>query len=218
MLKKLCCCVLSVLLLCACSAPEKKEAPPSPTMVQEVLLPMGTPQPTAEPEEQSVPSGILALAEPMEGNETLYRIPNVAIGQGIQQKLLLHQGSLLVFGIGAECSLKQLSLDTGEVLNERTFAGFEVPHLEPCGDALALTDWADGDILLLDAALQTENEYKVQASYGAMCLSPDGERAYSFSTEGILATELASGGSAMLPDASAMVMAAGFCDGGMALS
>ena len=117
------------------------------------------PTPTPERVERST---LLDRRQPMDDAGVLSYIPSEVTESGLMQKLLLTEQGLLLYGSALSETgepvflLRLLSTETGRVLQSASFAGLELPEVQPVDDGVAVTDWSDGRVLLLDGELQLD--------------------------------------------------------------
>ena len=184
--RKILCLLLLMIIFAGCGAKEDKNVANS----EEVL-------------EVAATSAILDTKVSTE-DDVLYYIPNETIESGFMQDLTTFHGKFLVSGFSeqvweerpenAEFKMLLISMITGEVEAERTFTNLDVPNIQECGEYLAITDWSDGKVILLDDKLQEVDSYQVACDYNAMYISPDGKKAYVFRPyDGLEITNLSTG-------------------------
>lgn len=177
--------------------PEEESAPEAEQ--QPETQPEETPEEETPPAEELPKASILDNRLMLSENGTLWQIPNERVEANLQQNLFRLGDHLLLAGSIAgpdgtpALDLALLSMETGEVLQETTLSGFDLPNFQPCGDKFAINDWADGQILLLDSSLATVAEYDVEAESCGVYLNPDATTAYCFRQDGIYFTELSTG-------------------------
>ncbi len=142
---------------------------------------------------------ILDNREKLDDQGILWYIPNERIEQGLQQKLMIYQENLLVCGSFYEndssvLKLTVISRETGAVLHENSISGIDISDVQVCGDLIAVTDWSDGDIILLDNELNITEEYQVEAESCAIYLNSDATKVYCFTqNNGIRITDIETG-------------------------
>ena len=148
-------------------------------------------------QEFTMPSSILESKEMIGENGTLYYIPNENIEAGFMQNIISFQDNFLLYRISDEATglnLKLISSQTGEVIAESTLLDIELPNIQTCGNQLAISDWEDGKIVLLNDRLQEITKYKVTSEYNSIYLSPDVKKAYVFTPDkGLQITNLSQG-------------------------
>ena len=151
----------------------------------------------------TVPSSILEAKENT-GDDVLYYISNEQIESGFMQNLTSFHGNFLLYGFSGEMTedgsentgfhLQMISPATGEVVAQKSFSDMELPNIQSLGDKLAITDWGNGKILLLDEKLQEIENYRVTSEYNSMYVSPDAKKVYVFMPDqGLQITDLATG-------------------------
>ena len=147
-----------------------------------------------------IPSAILERKQSLSDSDTLFYIPNETVESGLMQTLLSFQDNFLLCGSDTTgYHLKLISAATGEELAANSFADMRLANVQICGSNIALTDWADGKILILDENLQEVEHYQVTCEYSSVYVSPDAEKVYVFLPEtGIQVTTLATGETTML--------------------
>lgn len=146
----------------------------------------------------------------------IYHVPNERIERTLQQEIALFDGNLLVWGqaanIDEDCFLLTLlSLETGEVLQEKMFTGLELPNVQVCGDKIAVIDWAYGDVTLLDCTFEVIQEYKTWTAYCAVYLDEAAENIYCFTQNGVKVMHTESGKTTMLLEEATMLFASTKC-------
>jgi len=149
---------------------------------------------TTDPETPK-PSAILKLKQPLGNSSNLFYIPNETVESGLMQTLLYFENDFLLCNSNQDgFYMKRISADTGEELASNTFPDVVMANIQVFGDTIALTDWFDGKVLILDENLQELNRYKVPCEYNSIYISPDAAKAYSFLPEdGLQITTLATG-------------------------
>ena len=150
---------------------------------------------TNPPPKPAEPSAILELKQPMGDSDNLFYIPNETVESGLMQTLLYFKNDFLLCTSNQDgFFIKRISSDTGEVLDSNIFPDIIMPNVQVCGDKIAVTDWFDGKILIIDEHLQELNHYKVTCEYNSVYVSPDASKAYTFLPEdGLQITTLATG-------------------------
>ena len=151
----------------------------------------------------TIPTTILEAKEDI-GEGILYYIPNENIEAGFMQNLTSFCGKFLVYGFSderieegdenTEFCLQIISPETGDVVAQKAFSDVELPNVQDCGESLAITDWRNGKVLLLDENLKEISNYQVACEYNSMYVSPDAKMVYVFTPEqGLQITDLTSG-------------------------
>lgn len=187
--------LLSMSLLTGCENQEQSSSNLEENQEQGVLIPE---------KQEKKPSAILDAKEPLGEEGTMYYIPNEAVESGFLQSIAFYQDAILAYGYPKEMTeegvgtgnlhLKIISLSTGEILEQASYSNIEFPNVQVCEDYVAINDWANGKIVLLDEKLQEVSKYQVNCEYNSMYLSSDVEKVYVFCPDkGIEITELASG-------------------------
>lgn len=141
------------------------------------------------------PSAILETKQPLGDSNTLFYIPNETVESGLMQTLAPFCNDFLLCSTDdTGYHLKQISSETGEELMATSFPDIVMPNIQILGNKIALTDWSDGKILILDENLQELERYQVPSEYNSMYVSTDAEKVYVFFPEnGIQVTTLATG-------------------------
>ena len=153
---------------------------------------------------------------------TLFYIQNENVEMGFSQNIELFNGAFLMYGFDGEMteeggdnrdfSLKIINPTTGEIITSASFSGKELPNIQICEDSIAINDWANGQILILDEKLQESHRYQVPCEYNSLYLSSDAQRAYVFKPdEGLEVTELASGEVKILLDQTVSLYTSDIC-------
>lgn len=169
---------------------------PAETVLPGETLPLT--QPPA-PEETPRPSGILEGRQPLAGQENLWYIPNEIFEDGTGKSAALFEDTLLVWGSVYEegvssFNLTLLELRDGQVRTMRSLEGLEMPSVQVCGDRIALSDWSNGKLLMLNGELETVEQYQLPADWNPVYLDSRGTAAYSFTRdEGIYQMDLTTG-------------------------
>lgn len=150
------------------------------------------------------------------GDELIYHVPNERVELFFQQEIALFDGNLLVWGQGMEQNeagfwLTLLSLQTGEVLQEKIFTGMELPNVQVCGDKIAVIDWAYGDVTLLDGTFEVLADYETWTSYCAVYLDEAVANIYCFTQNGVKVMNTESGKTTMLLEEAMMLYASTKC-------
>lgn len=171
---------LLILLLCILTACGNKET----------TLDSTTPE--TEPDVLEA-SGILDSKTTFGDSDNLFYISNETVEAGVMQNILSYNGNLLIHTSGeTDYQLKLISSDNGELIVSNTFPDIVIPNVQICGEKIAITDWFDGKILILDDTLQIEKQYKVKCDYNSMYMNPDATKVYVFlPSEGIQIITLA---------------------------
>ncbi len=140
--------------------------------------------------EPSKRSGILDSKTAFGDSNNLFYISNEAVESGLMQSIVSYNGNFLLHTAdNSDYHLKLISANTGEILASNSFTDIVLPNIQVCGDKLAITDWFDGKILLLDDNLQITNQYKVNCDFNSMYVTPDATKVYVFHpSEGIQIT------------------------------
>ena len=230
--EKLATCVLAILMLaqtgCIPVDPEPivdstptSSVAPAPTEPVTPIPPASPTPKTPDPEPEVTPEiRILDGKQPADEEGILWHIPNERVEQWLQQDIVLLGEHLLLFGSepasnggGTGADLAVLSIETGEVLHETVLPNIELPGLQVCGDVVAVTDWMDGDIYLLDQTLNTILEYRPeQFAYGAAYISPDLNTVYYITqSNGIQVIDLESEATHTLLENTWGLFSAGLC-------
>ena len=158
-----------------------------------------------ESEIAEIEARILQGKEALNEEGTLWYIANSRIEEGIQQQIRLYQGDLLLFGSDCDAqgnpALKMaiISLDTGEVKKETSLTDLELSEVQVCGDKIAVMDWADGEVRILDEALQVATEYQTGYEYTPLYMNPDATKVYCFTEDtGVNIIDMESGDTEVL--------------------
>lgn len=153
--------ILLTVLLSACSDKTNKPQPPKP-------------------------SAILESKQGIGGSTNLFYIPNETVEAGLMHTLFLYNNNFLL-GHSDEngYNLTLISSETGEEITSNTFEEFIIPYVQVCGEKIALTDWYDGDIFILNNNLEVLSSHQITIdSYcGGSYFSPDAEKVYTFYPE-----------------------------------
>lgn len=142
---------------------------------------------------------VLDVAQSLNEEGTVAYIPNEYIEQGVEQKVLMYDNDLLVFGhdaIDGKSVLKLAILDlkTGNIKVKTEIYDIDISDVQICNENITVTDWSDGDVKVLDRNLQVAKEYKADAEYCGVYLSPDVTKVYCFTKEhGIKITNIETG-------------------------
>ena len=217
MKKKKCLCILMIfmLLLTGCqnqSASNSENSGATGTNIEETSDDTEKNSETTEDETQtssdneqetSQKSAILETAKSLDDDGILYYIENPRMESSLQQEVALYQDNLLVWGYGENGSgevgfqLTLLSLQTGEVLEEKTFPNMELPNAQICGETIVVTDWGTGNVYFLGNTSSIDKkdigtsffeviaEYQTGTEYCAIYASPNTEKLYVFTKEGV---------------------------------
>ncbi len=226
--KRILLCLLALLLflMAGCAKPvetlpEQTEQPGSEQLTPDVSvtpddaveLPV-TPDPTPEQPPVVVPS-ILDDRQPMDELGVISLVP---LEQTLLPSVLLLDNGLLTWGYELSEDMTSvlkfcvLSTGTGDILHETTFRDIDVLDVQLCGDRISVTDWADGEIYLLDQTLQQTQYHQVTAEYYAVHVSPDRTKAYCITKEeGIRITDLETGETSVLAENVIRMLASGRC-------
>lgn len=151
----------------------------------------------------TIPSKILETKESVD-EDILYYVPNENMESDSMSELTSFHGNFLLSGFSSQMTedgpenmgfhLQMFSPATGEIVSSTDLSDMEFPNLQDCGEYLAVTDWSDGKILLLDENLQEISNYQVESDYNSMYVSPEADRVYVFTPDqGLQITNLSSG-------------------------
>lgn len=191
--------------------------------------PTPTPSPSPEvPEPEVTPEArILDSKQSMDEEGVLWHIPNERVEQWLQQDLAPLGEHLLLYGSepasgggGMGVDLAVLSLETGGVLHEMVLPDIGLPGVQVWGSVVAVADWMDGDIYLLDDTLDIILEYRPERSaYGGAYVSPDLNTVYYVTQmDGIQVVDLNSGETRTLLENTWGLYSAGLCGDAVSLS
>lgn len=146
------------------------------------------------------PSAILELKQALGDSTNLFYIPNETVESGLMQTLLLYENDFLLCTSDVDgYNLRRISAQTGEVLASNSFADIGMSNVQVCGEKIALADWLDGDIFILDASLQEIEHYQVNSEFYPIYFNPDATKAYTLLPEdGLQITTLATGDTEIL--------------------
>lgn len=157
-------------------------------------------------------SGILDKKEPLDAEGVLSQVPSTAVASGMGQSLAAHKNQLLVFGSAADLDdrayfkISLLDMDTGNAVYEAEFEQLELPNVQVCGDSIAVTDWADGEVYLLDETLEIQCKYQTGTAYCGIYLNTDADCIYCFTKEGIVIADLSDAGESISEDTDVQVL------------
>lgn len=130
------------------------------------------------------PSAILESKQAIGGSTNLFYIPNETVESGLMHTLFLYENDFLLCHSDENgYNLRLISSKTGEEIVSNTFEEFIIPNTQVCGEKIALTDWYDGDLLILDKNLEILASYQIYSESAARYLSPDAEKVYVFFPE-----------------------------------
>lgn len=209
--------LLLCVLLTACDAPqpEQPEEPTPPASdVGEVPPeePLPTPPEAEPPEELPAGSALLEQASVLDEQGRVRYVPNPRVESRLQQEIALYGDSLLLwgFGEGGFC-LTRLSLQTGEMLQERYFEQVELPSVQVCGEQIAVADWETGKVTLLDGAFSILRELETQTAFCPIYLDKEATRVYCFTQEGVRVLNVENGSETVLFDNAVMLFASSRC-------
>ncbi len=173
----------------------------------------GNPLPT---DKEEGPSKMLDKKVAADDKGVLYQIPNAYVESGLMQTVLIYENHLLVWGNGVNekgqsaVTIAILNMSTGEPLQKKAFTGIELANVEICGEQIALTDGATGNVYLLDGGLQILKEFKGSGKYGSVYVNEDATKIYSFSTNGgITIKDIANGETKVLLEDATSLLANG---------
>lgn len=210
--------LFSLLILAACGQPSVTppavSVPSSSTPVEEVPSEPQQPETSILDRRQALGEGIV-----------LWYIPNDCVEQGLQQKVLSYQDGLLLWGTtsgedgNAALRLAILSLETGEICQEAFLSGFDIPDVQVCGSLIAVTDWMDGDVRLLDSTLCVTQEYQAQTQSCTIYLDPKAEKVYTFTqNDGVQITDMATGSTKVLLEGALSLFPSSRCGNAVTVS
>lgn len=161
-------------------------------------------------------SAILEGAEDL-GEGYVYHVPNKRIERALQQEIALFEDNLLVWGSGQSLDGEQgfhvslISRQTGDVLQEKTFADMDLPNAQVCGDKVAVIDWGLGKVILLNKSFEVLGEYTTDTSYCGIYLDEKATNIYCFTQNGIKVIDIASGKTSMLVEEATMLFSTEKC-------
>ena len=111
-------------------------------------------------------SAILEQGTTIDDAGILYQVPNDRIESTLQQEIAFYQENLLVWGSNENgFSVYLISLQTGEVLQEKNFEGMDLPAVQICGEKIAVTDWGTGQVTILDSAFEELSHHETETIY-----------------------------------------------------
>lgn len=183
--------LIGTFLLSACSVPGASGGSYTPELSAPEQSAEPSPQATAAP---SILNGAIAADE----KGVLSSIPSQRIASMTQQRLFLLGGNLLLSGGawsegGSQLLLTLISGETGETLQETSFSGIEISDVQLCGEYISVTDWSDGQVMLLNPDFSIAKEYSTGTESCALYVSPDGKSVYCFTQNGIKIYDMANG-------------------------
>ncbi len=203
-----------VFLLTGCSvppdAPEQQDPPELPDVSEPQQPENEMPQQPEDTEQETPPevplpeipekSAILEQRQPMDDAGTLWYIPNREIESTLMGQVFMTENGLLYARSMAgpdgkpAYALSVISLETGEVEHSLSFSGLELPDIQLCSAGIAVTDWMDGRIWMIDEQLRSIKEYDSDGVSCAVFVDPDFTRAFTFPTDGgVRMTDMATG-------------------------
>ena len=136
-------------------------------------------------------SAILKDASKIDKDGHIFYVKNDRIESSLQQEIALFDGNLLLWGYGENSQgetgfhVSLISLQTGEVLREKTFSGLELPNAQVCGDKIAINDWGLGKVTILDKNFKVLKEYETNTTYCSIYLNEDATKIYCFTQQGV---------------------------------
>lgn len=163
-------------------------------------------------------SQILNQKEHLDVEGILSYVPDNVIEDAQTSIFRLYKGTFLLAGSertadGTYTVVRLVSPVSGEIIAEVRFAELELPDVQVCGEKIAVNDWADGSVRILDEKLQLLEEYDLSTEYTTFYLGPDFDQAYIFTqNEGIVAVVLKTGEKTTILDQSAFLFASNVCD------
>lgn len=162
-------------------------------------------------------SAILEQAVCLETESNLYRVPNTRVERDLQQEVALFEENLLLWGSGSNQDgesgffVSLISLQTGEVLQEKMFSAMDLPNVQVCGDKVAVIDWGTGKVTLLDRQFEVLGKYETNTSYCAIYLNQAATAIYCFTQDGVKVMDTKHEGTDLLLEEAAMLFASGKC-------
>ncbi len=144
-------------------------------------------------------SAILEMAEKTDDDSVVYYIYNERVESGVQQEIGFYQGNLLLWGYGQNADgetgfqISLISLQTGEVLQEKPFSQMDLPSLQICGEKIAVSDWGAGKVYVLDEEFQIIKEYETGTEYCGIYVSPDATDVFCFVQDGVQVHDIEEG-------------------------
>lgn len=216
-----------MLLLTACGG--QKTPADSPEVSPQIQTPEDSKPPQIPEVPQTSgkpgPSGILKDRQTTDASGALWQIPNRQVESGMMQRLLLVDHGLLLYGsdIGADGKpafcLRLMSMDTGQTLHEISLSELEIPEVQQLDCGIAVTDWMDGKIILLDETLQIVKEYDANAESCGVFVDPSFTKAFVISKEeGIRITDMQTGETIVFLENATHLLAAGRCGSSVSVS
>lgn len=223
-------CLFFALLFTAChtssddpTKPSQETPAPETTQTQELTdptLPITPPTKLPEPRKS-----VTEQAQAIGTARSLYYIPNTTIEANLQQQIAIFHDKLLLWGYQADpengpvLKVSLLSLEDGNLLHEITLKDLELAIVEPCDHIIAVTDMADGDVYFLDSSLRIEKQFRVDASYCSLHVSPDAKNVYVFPQNGgIRVNHVATGETTILLKDASQLFANNRCGNSVTLS
>ncbi len=162
-------------------------------------------------------STVLEQAVRLEAASSIYQIPNARVERALQQEIALFEEQLLLWGSDVSQDgesvffVSLISLQTGEVLQEKMFPAMDITAVQVCGDKIAVIDWGTGRVTLLNRYLEVLEEYQTNTSYCAVYLNQKAANIYCFTQEGVKVINTRSGDSTMLLEDAVMLFASTKC-------
>ncbi|MBR2046526.1 MAG: hypothetical protein IJ958_10420 [Agathobacter sp.] len=157
-------------------------------------------------------SAILEQGTTIDDAGILYQVPNDRIESTLQQEIAFYQENLLVWGSNENgFSVYLISLQTGEVLQEKNFEGMDLPAVQICGEKIAVTDWGTGQVTILDSAFEELSHHETETIYCSIYLNEDASNIYCFTQEEIKVIEVASGDTTTLLENATILYASTKC-------
>lgn len=162
-------------------------------------------------------SAILKDASKIDKDGHIFYVKNDRIESSLQQEIALFDGNLLLWGYGENSQgetgfhVSLISLQTGEVLREKTFSGLELPNAQVCGDKIAINDWGLGKVTILDKNFKVIKEYETNTSYCSIYLNEDATKIHCFTQQGVKRLDIESGEEEILFANATMLFASSKC-------
>lgn len=177
--------------------PDQNAAQSEPGLNSEKNLDESSEKILEQGNEETNKSGILDRKQPIDEAGIISYISNEYIEAGIGQRVSAFEQNMLVYGTYLDENnqgffrIMLLSMDQGALMHEICFEQMELPNVQVCDQYIAVSDWADGQVYILDEALKIVSEFNTETAYCGIYLNSAADKAFCFTkNEGVVILDI----------------------------